>query len=321
MSTKIRDGVKALTVLGLLLQLGCSGTSDEEGAEPLTQSLQPEPPAAPSAACPSGALGAGEHRVSLMHGGRSRAFIIYVPRGYDNARHVPLVVNYHGATSNAVQQQRTFSQMNPKADKEGFVVVYPDGVGNSWNAGACCGEAQSAQVDDVDFTRALVGHVKEKLCIDPNRIYATGFSNGGRMAYRLGCELADIFAAIAPVAGTKSFPDLNGSSGCKPVRPVSLIDFMGTADPRIEAQPRQVSEWARLNECKDQRPRESYRKGRHFCATYAQCKEGTRVTYCVVAEGGHCWPGSYPCLLGNTSRPEELSANDLMWDLFEQSAR
>jgi polyhydroxybutyrate depolymerase len=255
-----------------------------------------------------------------MHAGVAREFLIHVPSGYDNQTAVSLVLNFHGATSNAEQQRSLFSQMDATSDAEGFIVVYPQGVGDSWNAGACCGDAASQGVDDVGFARALVEYMAARACIDRKRVYATGFSNGGRMSYRLGCEAADVFAAIAPVAGTKSFPDLNNSPGCTPSRPLSLIDFMGSADSRIAAQPGQVQEWVGFDGCTDSEPKEAYRNGAHFCMTYEQCQAGTSVTYCVVDGGGHCWPGTVPCPLGATSRTDELSANELMWKLFERSS-
>ena len=162
--------------------------------------------------------------------------------------------------------------------------------------------------------------MEEHVCIDPRRVYATGMSNGGRMTYRLGCEAADIFAAIAPVAGIKSFPDLNDTPGCKRSRPISLIDFMGTADTsHVSYQAGQIAEWVGFDGCTGTEPKESYRNGEHYCSTYSQCKEGTSVTFCVIANGGHCRPGSYPCALGDTSTPEELSANELMWEIFARS--
>jgi polyhydroxybutyrate depolymerase len=233
---------------------------------------------------------------------------------------VPLVLNFHGATSNAEQQRSLFSQMDATADAKGFIVVYPEGIGSSWNAGACCGDAASQSVDDVGFALALVEHMKSIACVDPARIYATGFSNGGRMSYRLGCEAAHVFAAIAPVAGTKSFPDLSNTPGCEPVRPLSLIDFMGSADSRIAAQPGQIAEWVKFNGCTDTAPAETYRNGDHYCVAYTQCEAGTSVTYCVVDGGGHCWPGTTPCPLGSTSSASELSANELMWEVFARSS-
>lgn len=266
--------------------------------------------------CPDGVFSPGEHTERLRHDGELRSFLIYVPRTYDNTRALPLVINFHGGFQNSAHE-RDFSRMNPMADEKGFVVVYPQGTSNAWDAGACC---TRNEVDDVGFTRAIVEFMKARTCIDARRIYATGMSNGGRMSYRLGCEAADVFAAIAPVAGIKSFPDLDNSPGCMPSRPISLIDFQGTADTRhIEYQSGQIAEWVAFNRCTDAQPEETYRKGEHYCKTYSQCEEGTSVTYCVVQGGGHCWPGSYPCGLGDTSRPEELSANELMWELFERS--
>lgn len=270
--------------------------------------------------CPATALEPGDSSGTLMHDGVARQFLIHVPQGYDNTRAVPLVLNFHGATSNAEQQRSLFSQMDVTSDAKGFIVVYPEGIGASWNAGACCGDAQSQDVDDVGFAIALVEHMKTRACIDPKRVYASGFSNGGRMSYRLGCEAAHVFAAIAPVAGTKSFPDLNNTPGCEPSRPLSLIDFMGSADSRIAAQPGQIAEWVAFNGCTDATPTESYRNGEHYCMAYTHCEAGTSVTYCVIDGGGHCWPGTTPCVLGATSTSSELSANELMWEVFERSS-
>jgi polyhydroxybutyrate depolymerase len=236
----------------------------------------------------------------------TRSFIVHVPAGYDNSRPVPLVLNFHGATMTAALQQQT-TRMDAKADLAGFVVVYPDGFDRSWNAGACCGGAASADVDDVGFARALVAAMRARVCVDPRRIYATGFSNGGRMSYRLGCEAADLFAAIAPVAGTKSFPALGNAPGCMPTRPISLIDIMGSADSRLEAQPGQIAEWRKLNGCTDAEPKETYRSGRHVCHSYQQCSAAIIVTYCVVDGLGHSWPSS------------GFSANDRIWEFFERS--
>ncbi|MDD9946061.1 MAG: prolyl oligopeptidase family serine peptidase [Myxococcales bacterium] len=299
----------------------------DAGSQPSDPVESTEPASADGGAtvmCPESALESalepGLRMASLMHDGLEREFVIYVPQGYDNARPVPLVLNFHGATSNAEQQRTLFSKMDETADEKGFIVVYPQGIGRSWNAGACCGDAASEDVDDVGFALAIVEFMAERACIDRARVYATGFSNGGRMSYRLACQAADVFAAIAPVAGTKSFPDLRNSPGCEPSRPLSLIDFMGTDDSRISAQPGQVAEWVSLNGCTDAEPAEVYRSGDHFCEAYTECEAGTSVTYCVVDGGGHCWPGSTPCPLGSTSSASDLSANELMWELFERSS-
>jgi polyhydroxybutyrate depolymerase len=142
-----------------------------------TDSGTPKTVSCPATATPASS---GETRATLQQDGRMRAYLTYIPIGYDPARPWPLVLNFHGATMTA-EQQRDFSGMNAAADAKGFVVVYPQGVGNSWNAGACCGEAQTSNVDDVGFVRELVAAVQASVCIDPDRVYASGFSNGGRM--------------------------------------------------------------------------------------------------------------------------------------------
>jgi polyhydroxybutyrate depolymerase len=268
--------------------------------------------------CPADAMKPGEMTVQLMHDGVQRSFITFVPSTYDNTKPFPLLVNFHGAYQNSAQQ-RDFSRMNPVAEMKGFIVIYPQGSTstNTWDAGDCCTQTE---VDDVGFTRAAVKYMQEHVCIDKRRIYATGMSNGGRMTYRLGCEAADLFAAIAPVAGDKSFPDQKNSPGCMPARPISLIDFMGSADDgHFEYQQGQIKEWIGFNGCTDDQPKETYRNGMHACMTYSQCQAGTTVTYCIVQGGGHCWPGSSPCPLGDTSTEEELSANKLMWEVFDRS--
>ncbi len=256
-------------------------------------------------ACPSSALGSGDEQASLEHDGLSSSVNVHVPAAYDNTRPIPLVLNFHGATMTAALQQRT-TGMDAKADEAGFVVVYPEGADRSWNAGACCGGAASNNVDDVGFARALVAYTRERVCVDPKRIYATGFSNGGRMSYRLGCEAADLFAAIAPVAGTKSFPDLENSPGCAPERPIPLLDIMGSVDSRIAAQPGQIAEWREFNGCTDAEAEETYREGQHACYSYQRCTAGTSVTYCVVDGLGHAWPRS------------GFLANDRIWAFFER---
>lgn len=257
-------------------------------------------------ACPTGPLTPGTSTRQLMHDGLQRSFIVHVPSSYDNTKPLPLVLSFHGLGSTPSTQE-SMTKLDAKADAEGFVVVYPEGSHQySWNAGACCGDAQTNDVDDVGFARAIVTDMEGVACIDPKRVYATGFSNGGRMSYRLGCQAADVFAAIAPNAGIKSFPDLEHSPGCVPVRPIPLLDIVGTADERIQAQPGQIAEWVGLNGCTDAAPHETYRQGPHFCATYSQCRAGASVTFCQVSGVPHTW-----------ANVDGFSATDRVWELFK----
>src|SRR5450432_2808943 len=145
-------------------------------------------------------------------GGRSRDYVVHVPTGYDGGKRVPLVVDLHGYTSWATEQASR-TKWGAKADAEGFIVIDPDGVDKSWNATICCGTAQSSMIDDVAFMRAVVARVSGALCIDPRRVYLSGHSNGAMMTFVLGCQAADLFAAIAPVAGVTPDP-----STCHPSR-------------------------------------------------------------------------------------------------------
>jgi polyhydroxybutyrate depolymerase len=143
---------------------------------------------------------------TLTYDGLERTYILHVPPSYNERHPVPLVISLHGGGGNAGHQRRV-SDFNRLADEKGFIVVYPNGTGQrqdailTWNGGACCGYAMTNNVDDVGFIRALIAELSNAYAIDPKRIYVTGISNGGIMAYRLACEASDVIAAIAPWRG------------------------------------------------------------------------------------------------------------------------
>lgn len=139
------------------------------------------------------ALLAGNHPRTLPFGGLTRTYQVHVPASYDGSVVVPLVMDFHGFTSNG-GQQAALSGMVQLSDREGFIVAHPDGVNNAWNVGLCCG---NAGIDDVGFIRAVVAAIGAEANVDPQRIYATGLSNGGAISQRLACEAADLFAAAA----------------------------------------------------------------------------------------------------------------------------
>jgi len=273
------------------------------------------PDAAPEARCTGKPLPA--HDTTWMLG--TRRVDVHLPPGYDATTPVPLVLNFHGFTSDGAQEA-LLSQMNAKADAEGFVVLYPYGTGSplSWNAGACCGSAVQNSVDDIGFVRAVVDAADDQLCIDDARVYATGMSNGGFLSHRIGCELADRFAAIAPVAG------VNGMTTCMPARPMPVMHFHGTADPLVPytgstslgfiAVPDSFAAWAARDACTGDAV-ETYRNGDSHCSTYKDCGGGAEVTLCTIDGGGHTWPGGTPVpSLGTTTT--DLDATDAMWAFF-----
>lgn len=295
---------------------GDPGTSGDTTAAQTTNAQTTGDAASTGApACPGGGLAAGTHTVMLEWDGLTRQAIVHVPPGYDAGTPTPLVLNLHGLTSNATQQLG-FSGMNQTADAEGFVVAYPSGVGDSWNAGACCGTAVQQKVDDVGFLRALVEHLHTQLCIDPARVYATGMSNGGFMTNRLACEAADLFAAVAPVSSTLITPD------CAPTRPVPIIVFNGTGDLLVpyggglyQGAQATFQDWATIDGCTGD-PVPGKIAGTASCETYDQCQGGVSVTLCTIDGMGHCWPGQPLCPWGAVNT--DMSANDEMWALFSQ---
>lgn len=277
-----------------------------------------------SLGCQSGTLDSTVTHIELDHDGNARSYELYVPPSYDGATPLPVVLNFHGFTSSALLQQEG-TKMNETAEREGFIVVYPNGLDSSWNAGACCGRSAATEVDDVGFARAVIADIGARGCIDTARIYATGMSNGGFLSHRLACEAADVIAAAAPVAAVLGIDEF----ACSPSRPISIIQINGTADPLVAydgggvrglpGAEESVQGWIERNGCTGE-PMTTYQNGAATCETVGACEGDASVTLCSIEGAGHCWPGQ-PCpeRLGNlVGEPTfDIDANEVMWELFE----
>ncbi len=268
----------------------------------------------PPGTCPRpGDPGPGNRTIDIDHGGLARSYILHVPPSYDPAVLTPVVLNMHGYSSNA-SQEVIFTDMNTTADSRGFIVVYPDGYESSWNAGTCCGAAASEGIDDVAFLIAVVNDVASRLCVDRDRVYASGMSNGGFMSYRLACEAAEVFAGVAPVAGGL------GIAGCAPSRPVPLVAYHGTADSYVDYAFGQASfeDYAALSGCSGTPVHTTF--GESYCDVYDSCTGGIRVGLCTLAGMDHCWPGGPSpralCEAFIGAYSEDINANEHMWDFF-----
>jgi len=266
-------------------------------------------------ACPESPLPAGDHDIVIDHPTGMRTAILHVPPGLDANAPAPLIFNFHGFTMTA-EGQVNFSGMNSLADEEGILVVYPQGLDNSWNAGACCGNSASGGVDDVGFVRALHAHLATQVCYDAKRVYSTGMSNGGFISNRLACEAADIFAAVGPVSA------VNGMETCNPSRPIPVIAFNGTNDLLVayngllyQSVADSFSEWGARNGCEGA-PVPGTMNGSASCETYEACADDVQVTQCTLEGMGHCWPGNPACVYGTPSI--DLDANAEMWAFFQQ---
>ncbi|QDU61106.1 Oxidized polyvinyl alcohol hydrolase precursor [Planctomycetes bacterium Pan216] len=281
------------------------------------------------------ALGPGDHRFDVSVDGRKRFALVHVPPQAKKGQPLPLVLAFHGAATNA-HIMANLTEFNAKADKEGFIVAYPNGTGRTpwvgtWNAGRCCGHASKEGIDDVGFVETLLDRLAQRVSVDPRRIYATGISNGAMMSYRLACELPERIAAIAPVSG----PIVTDE--CPPGRPVPVMHFHGTKDhfapydvsknklsrlAGLRSVDDTIALWVERNDC-ERKPTETKLPDR--------VDDGTRVTRFIyvpkkgdgdvilyrIEGGGHSWPGGTrdAKILGKTSR--EISANDLMWAFFK----
>lgn len=259
--------------------------------------------------CPSGAWTPGDRRITLTHGGIQRVYEVHVPPGYTGTTRVPLVMTIHGA-HNTIAMVKGWSLMNPVADANGFIVVYPQAV-DCWNTGF---ELCEAADDDVGFLTTVVADIQSRACIDPKRVYATGISNGAMMAQYLGCREADVFAAVGGIAGP------NGG-GCNPSRPLSVVYMHGTEDGTVgysSARPT-VTGWAMRNGCSST-PAETYDMGSTRCETYSGCREGGEVVFCTHTGMGHCWPEDSRC--GPGGGPDfaitDFKASPFMWEFFKR---
>jgi len=267
----------------------------------------------------------------LTNDGRERSYLVHVPPAYQAGTSLPLVIILHGGGGNAKSAMK-MTGMSIKADKEGFIAVYPNGTGRlknrllTWNAGHCCGYAFEKEIDDVGFIRALIENLQRQFHIDPNRIYAAGMSNGAMMTYRLGCEISEKIAAIAPVAGAL------GSETCRPESPLSVIIFHGTADEHVlfeggkphkslgrperidKAVSYAVSFWVKHNGCSAVPQKQE--NGNIVHETYLAGRNGAEVVLYTIKGGGHAWPGGRRGRLQGDEPTQEISATDLMWDFF-----
>jgi polyhydroxybutyrate depolymerase len=237
-----------------------------------------------SAGCPASAtLKAGSTKKTIKVGSLDRTYTVYAPTSYTGKSSVPLVFDFHGMGSNG-SQQKSLSGWDKLADKQGFIVVYGDGSGNSWNAGGCCPSASTDKIDDVGFVKAVITALATEACIDVKRVYASGCSNGGAMSFRLACDAADVVAAVAPV----DFDTV--ATPCKPSRPITEIQFRATKDQMVDykgAEPN-FKNWGTLNQCTGS---PAPLAGHSTCQAYPSCAQEAETILCTVTDGTHC--GNY----------------------------
>ncbi|NOR90879.1 MAG: hypothetical protein GQ524_11580, partial [Anaerolineales bacterium] len=201
-----------------------------------------------------------------------------------------------------------------------------------WNSSTAFTDSD---VDDIQFIADLIDEVSNIMAVDPSRIYVDGMSNGGSMANRVACELADKVAAVGVVTG----PPVEPPGGCNPERPISLIAFYGTDDPLVAYEGGIVREsfisklihrssnpiafpsvesyieaWAERDGCPPV-PEPIPAQGDASGVRFTDCKNSSEIVFYTIEGGGHTWPGGRPTFVGKTS--SDIDASQVMWKFFK----
>ncbi len=274
----------------------------------------------PPASVPAIPAGSSSHTISV--GGVTRTFTLYRPPTL--ASPAPLVVMMHGGFGSGAQAEKSY-HWDAQADSGHFLVAYPDGLNRAWNSGGgCCGQPAKNNVDDVGFITQMVKTIEKQARVDTRRVYATGISNGGMMAYSLACH-TNIFAAIGPDSATMLDP-------CASPKPLSVLHIHGTADTRIRynggegagvahingpAIPALNATWRRIDGCS---PPKVTAAG-VVTTSLATCPHGRAVELITIKGAGHQWPGAVPNpaaqkALGADPPSTALNATQVIWRFF-----
>lgn len=254
--------------------------------------------------CSQAAIAETSHE-KLMHDGKERSFLLSVPADASSRKAMPLVIAAHPypATGSVMA---TLSGFSAVAEREGFIVAYPEGIDGGFNALSCCGSE-----DDVGFISAIIDNVAAARPIDRSRIYATGISNGADLTYRLAVQLPGVFAAIAPVSGGMTGGWMQMPSGNLPSKPVSLITFYGGHDKYHAVFDATKKFWFEKLGCSTA---VSTVEG-NIQLTEGTCSDGSSAKAYFLPDMGHDWPGGpASSSMGYAASP--VNATELIWEFF-----
>ncbi len=272
---------------------------------------------------------------TIVSSGVTRRYLLYVPNTYDGSKPAPLIISLHPAATWPAFEMN-MSRWNALAEQYGFIVVYPAGSGaffDTFTRGASVWPGGPHTLPrDVRFISDLIDKLEAEYNLDPRRIYANGMSNGGAMAFALGCELPDRIAAVGVVGAAG--PPVPGGFGCGGSQPMPTIAFHGTADkfapylgrkspvsfapkpfPNI---PNWAGQVARRNQCQGD-PNETRITANVRLLAYTNCAADADVALYTIEGGGHTWPGGKPLpewIAGRTT--EEVKATPIMWEFFRR---
>ena len=282
---------------------------------------------------------------------KPRDYLVYVPSRYNAERPAPILVMLHGRPSNAAAMAR-ITNMNKTADRHGFIVVYPEGINNEWNAQfdlyarssrSIVGGGKERAVlpqDDVGFLKNLMQDLRVDLNIDTQRMFVSGFSNGGFMTLRMACSASDTFAGFAEV-GSALYTII--SDFCKTGRPAPMLFMHGTADPSIPIGGVQISDlatgaqsrvtlsvkdtvayFARRNHCEQLGNTTTFGESGRSPGTHVvrfvphNCVARAPIVFYMIEGGGHTWPGVRGVMDEQQFGPVnmDIEASEVIWEFL-----
>jgi polyhydroxybutyrate depolymerase len=261
---------------------------------------------------------AGQFAEKFDFEGKARTYQLYVPPSYRGTSAVPVVFNFHGYGSNAVQQM-VYGNFKPLADRNDFLIVAPDGQGARRHFNLT---NEKGRQNDIKMVLTLLDHIEATFCVDRARVFSTGMSDGGAVTSVLACLAPDRFAAFGAVAVEVHF------RGCGGTRPVSIVAFHGTADRIVPfdggrtavagailgAAPTTMAAWAAHDHC-DRAFGEKRLGSQVRRRTWSGCDGSSSVVFYIIDGGGHSWPGSIPIArFGLTT--QQIDASETIWVFF-----
>lgn len=277
----------------------------------------------------------GEYEFKI---GSSRKYLLHIPARYDVSRATPLVLFFHGGGGHMEQAAADYGWRD-KSEQEGVIVAFPNGSSRfprqhlaTWDAGDCCGYARDQKIDDVGFVKQVIADIKRQVNIDAKMIFATGMSNGGMLAHRLACEMADTFTAVASVAGT------DNTKYCSPSRPISVMHIHARDDTHVlfsggagkeafrdeskvtdfKSVAETINRWIIRNNA-EKTPKRVLEIPGAYGDLYTSKQNDAQIELVVTETGSHSWPGGKAVRGKKPSKA--IIANDVIWDFFMKQVR
>lgn len=276
---------------------------------------------------------------AIRSGGWERSFLVALPSKAKPGKPLPTVIALHGALMQGKSMRRIFG-FEGLSERDGFAVVYPDGLKRRWNDGRA---EHDRGPDDVRFIRDLADYLIRERIADPKRLYLLGVSNGGMLTYRLACEAPGVFAAYAAIIANVP---INVAEGCRKSGHAPMLIINSTQDPIVPWEGGEVGRWTQRGEVLSTEETVDFWLKYNRCSgkaqmkplpdkdrtdgstveakQYSDCRSEGAVVLLSVEGGGHLPPGAeignrpfLQSMLGGPAN-RDISAPDISWKFFKR---